>query len=121
MSKIPLVSARERVPGMRDVSKPSGTWLCCVSSVNPIGLFSGRSCQLRDQVYTYPMKVTAVVHKADEGGFWAEVPSLPGCRTQGDTMDELKTNLREAVELYLETDPSGLITDKNSQLLELAV
>ena len=72
-------------------------------------------------VYTYPMKVTAVVHKADEGGFWAEVPSLPGCRTQGDTMDELKANLREAVELYFETDPSGLTADKNSQLLELAV
>jgi predicted RNase H-like HicB family nuclease len=86
-----------------------------------LGLFSGRSCQLRDRVYAYPMKVTAVVHKADEGGFWAEVPSLPGCRTQGDTMDELKANLREAVELYLETDPSGLTADKNSQLLELAV
>ena len=81
----------------------------------------GRSCQLVDRVYNSPMKVTAVVHKADEGGFWAEVPSLPGCRTQGDTMDELKTNLREAVELYLETDPSGLTADKNSQLLELAV
>ena len=67
------------------------------------------------------MKVTAVVHKAEEGGFWAEVPSLPGCRTQGDTMDELKSNLREAVELYLETDPSGLTADKNSRLLELAV
>ena len=49
------------------------------------------------------MKVTAVVHKADEGGFWAEVPSLPGCRTQGETMNELKANLREAVELYLES------------------
>ena len=67
------------------------------------------------------MKVTAEVHKAEEGGFWAEVPSLPGCRTQGDTMDELKSNLREAVELYLETDPSGLTADKNSRLLELAV
>ncbi len=83
--------------------------------------FSGRSCQFRDRVYIWWMKVTAVVHKADEGGFWAEVPSLPGCRTQGDTMDELKANLREAVELYLETDPSGLTADKNSQLLELAV
>ena len=60
-------------------------------------------------------------NKAEEGGFWAEVPSLPGCRTQGDTIDELKANLREAVELYLETDPSGLTTDKNAHLLELAV
>ena len=67
------------------------------------------------------MKVTAVVHKADEGGFWAEVPSPPGCRTQGDTMYELKANLREPVELYFETAPSGLTADKNSQLLELAV
>lgn len=49
------------------------------------------------------MKVTAVAHRAAEGGFWAEVPSLPGCRTQGDTMDELKANLRKAVELYLES------------------
>jgi hypothetical protein len=64
-----------------------------------LGLFHGRSCQLVDRVYTNSMKVTAVVHKADEGGFWAEVPSLPGCRTQGDSMDELKANLREAVEL----------------------
>ena len=86
-----------------------------------LGLFSGRSCQFRNRVYAVGMKVTAVVHKAEEGGFWAEVPSLPGCRTQGDTMDELKSNLREAVELYLETDPSGLTTDKNAHLLELAV
>ena len=49
------------------------------------------------------MKGTAVVHKAEEGGFWAEVPSLPGCRTQGETMEELKTNLREAMELYLDS------------------
>ena len=86
-----------------------------------MGLLSGRTCQLHDRAYTSFMKVTAVVHKADEGGFWAEVPSLPGCRTQGNSMDELKANLREAVELYLETDPSGLTADKNSQLLELAV
>ena len=48
------------------------------------------------------MTVSAVIHQAEEGGFWAEVPSLPGCRTQGDTMDELKSNLCEAVELYLD-------------------
>jgi predicted RNase H-like HicB family nuclease len=47
------------------------------------------------------MTISALVHQAEEGGFWAEVPSLPGCRTQGDTMDELKSNLREALELDL--------------------
>ena len=44
------------------------------------------------------MKIHAIVHKAEEGGFWAEVPSIPGCATQGETMDELRFNLREAIE-----------------------
>ena len=44
------------------------------------------------------MKFHAIVHKAEEGGYWAEVPSSPGCATQGDTMYELCSNLREAIE-----------------------
>jgi predicted RNase H-like HicB family nuclease len=44
------------------------------------------------------MKLQAIVHKAEEGGFGAEVPSIPGCATQGETMDELRSNLREAIE-----------------------
>ena len=44
------------------------------------------------------MKIHAIVHKAEEGGFWAEVPSIPGCATQGETMEELRSNLREAIE-----------------------
>ncbi len=44
------------------------------------------------------IKVKVIVHEADEGGFWAEVPALPGCFTQGETRAELKANLREAVE-----------------------
>ena len=47
------------------------------------------------------MTVRAIVHKAEEGGFWAEVPSIPGCATQGETMEELRVNLREAIEGYL--------------------
>ena len=43
------------------------------------------------------MKTKVVVHEAQEGGFWAEVPAIPGCATQGDTMDELARNLREAI------------------------
>lgn len=42
------------------------------------------------------MKIQAIVHKAEEGGFWAEVPSIPGCATQGETMEELRL-LREAI------------------------
>ncbi|HEV3165205.1 MAG TPA: type II toxin-antitoxin system HicB family antitoxin [Isosphaeraceae bacterium] len=47
-----------------------------------------------------PIKV--IVHKAEEGGYWAEVPALPGCATQGETLDELFENVREAVEGWLE-------------------
>ena len=44
------------------------------------------------------MKIKVIVHQADEGGFWAEVPSVPGCATQGDTFEELLQNLYEAIE-----------------------
>ena len=44
------------------------------------------------------IKVKVIVHEAEEGGFWAEVPALPGCFTQGETRAELKANLREAIE-----------------------
>jgi predicted RNase H-like HicB family nuclease len=43
------------------------------------------------------MKIKIVVHEAEEGGFWAEVPAIPGCATQGDSMDELMQNLHEAI------------------------
>ena len=44
------------------------------------------------------MKISVVVHEAEEGGYWAEVPAIPGCATQGDTFEELLANLYEAVE-----------------------
>ena len=43
------------------------------------------------------MVFKAVIHDAEEGGYWAEVPALPGCVTQGETMEELHENLREAI------------------------
>jgi predicted RNase H-like HicB family nuclease len=50
------------------------------------------------------MKNKIVVHEAEEGGFWAEVPTIPGCATQGETMDELLSNLHEAIEGCLSVD-----------------
>ena len=44
------------------------------------------------------MKIKAIVHEAEEGGFWAEVPAIPGCATQGETIEELMRNLHEAIE-----------------------
>lgn len=49
------------------------------------------------------MTIRAIVHEED-GGYWAEVPSMPGCYTQADTMEELVANLQEAIELWLEPD-----------------
>ena len=44
------------------------------------------------------MDIQIVVHEAEEGGYWAEVPSIPGCATEGDSLAELLQNLYEAIE-----------------------
>lgn len=49
------------------------------------------------------MKYKAIIHEAEEGGYWAEVPSLPGCFSQGETQSEVKDNIKEAIEVYLES------------------
>jgi predicted RNase H-like HicB family nuclease len=49
------------------------------------------------------MKLKAIIHEAEEGGHWAEVPAIPGCATEGDTVEELLINLRAAVEGCLAT------------------
>jgi len=48
------------------------------------------------------MEYSVVVHDAEEGGYWVEVPALPGCYSQGQTVEEALENVREAIELYLE-------------------
>ena len=48
------------------------------------------------------MEYSVVVHKAEEGGFWVEVPALPGCYSQGETVEDTLENVREAIDLYLE-------------------
>jgi predicted RNase H-like HicB family nuclease len=67
------------------------------------------------------MKLTVIVHEAIEGGYWAEVPAIPGCATEGDNWDELIANLHEAIEGCLSVDRSQLEIDDKSQLLELAI
>ncbi len=42
------------------------------------------------------MRIKVVIHPAEEGGFWAEVPALPGCVSEGETFDETLTNIRMA-------------------------
>ena len=66
------------------------------------------------------MTIKAIIHEAEEGGFWAEVPALPGCMTQGETLEEIESNLREAVEAWLEAgEENG--GEKEGQVIELAV
>jgi predicted RNase H-like HicB family nuclease len=83
------------------------------------------------------MKLTVIVHEAtlqgrgfaNEGGYWAEVPAIPGCATEGDSWDELISNLHEAIlqgrgfanEGCLSIDLSQLEIDDKSQVLELAI
>ena len=67
------------------------------------------------------MKLKVVVHPAEEGGFWAEVPAIPGCATQGETFEELLTNLYEAVEGCLSVDLDASSIDSGSRILEIAV
>ncbi len=54
------------------------------------------------------MKFKVVVHKAEEGGFWAEVPTVPGCVSQGESMEELLENIQEAIEGCLSIDVQEL-------------
>ena len=67
------------------------------------------------------MKLKVVIHSAEEGGFWAEVPAIPGCATQGDTFEELLQNIYEAVEGCLSVDEADLELDNNAQVFEIAV
>ena len=67
------------------------------------------------------MKIKVVVHDAEEGGFWAEVPAIPGCATQGETMDELLRNLHEAIEGCLSIDVAEPKAGGTQRILEIAV
>lgn len=67
------------------------------------------------------MKLKVIIHQAEEGGLWAEIPALPGCVTQGETMEELLPNIYEAVEgcLSIDIEPSSM--QHTDRLMEIAV
>jgi len=67
------------------------------------------------------MKLKVIIHEAEEGGFWAEVPAIRGCATQGETFEELLENLYEAVEGCLSVDVSSLETGERDRVMEIAV
>jgi len=69
------------------------------------------------------MTINAIIHEAEEGGYWAEVPSLPGCFTQAESLDELRGNLKEAVHGWMEAaeERAQRFLDPKSSILALAV
>jgi predicted RNase H-like HicB family nuclease len=48
------------------------------------------------------MEYTVILHEAEEGGYWLEVPALPGCYSQGETVDEALENGRDAIRSHIE-------------------
>lgn len=67
------------------------------------------------------MKLAVVLHEAEEGGYWAEVPAIPGCATQGETFEELLHNLYEAIEGCLAVPPEAMQLAPDARLMEIAV
>ncbi len=67
------------------------------------------------------MKIKVVIHEAEEGGFWAEVPAIPGCATQGDSFEELLQHLYEAIEGCLSVDVESVEVGDKDRILEIAV
>ncbi len=67
------------------------------------------------------MTLKAIIHEAEEGGYWAEVPALPGCVTQGETMDEVTANLREAIEGWLSVETPEATVAQSDRVIEVAM
>jgi predicted RNase H-like HicB family nuclease len=67
------------------------------------------------------MKLKVIVHKAEEGGYWAEVPAIPGCATQGESFEELLKNIYEAVEGCLAVDVDQYQLEPDDQIFDIAV
>lgn len=67
-------------------------------------------------------KYAVIVHEEPQGGYWAEVPALPGCYSQGDTLSELMENVREAISGVLAVmHEQGTQPESNIQILDVAV
>ncbi|MDZ8092722.1 MAG: type II toxin-antitoxin system HicB family antitoxin [Nostoc sp. DedQUE05] len=67
------------------------------------------------------MKIRAIIHPAEEGGYWAEVPALPDCITEGDTIEEMMANLKDAIEGWLEVANSRNAIESTDRVVEIAV
>lgn len=67
------------------------------------------------------MRIKVVLEPQDEGGYTIYAPSLPGCISQGETKKEALRNIKEAIELYLETDAKKIQLDESNEVLEVRI
>ena len=67
------------------------------------------------------MKLQVVIREAEEGGYWAEVPAIPGCATQGDTFEDLLGNIYEAVEGCLAVETQEVTLSDTDRVIEIEV
>jgi predicted RNase H-like HicB family nuclease len=67
------------------------------------------------------MKLKVIIHQAEEGGYWAEVPAIPGCVSQGESREELMANIQEAIEGCLSVDIESNELEEGSEVIELAL
>ncbi len=67
------------------------------------------------------MKFKVVFEPSEEGGYTVFVPSLPGCISEGDTREEALTNIKEAIELYLEPVEDDMVLDERAAVQEIEV
>jgi len=67
------------------------------------------------------MKLQVVVHEAEEGGFWAEVPAIPGCCSQGETYEQVIDNICEAAEGCLCVDIASIEMGERDRIVEISV
>ncbi len=65
------------------------------------------------------MRFKVVLEPSDEGGYTVYVPSLPGCISEGETVEEALRNIREAIELYLEPVEDDLVTESTALVQEI--
>jgi predicted RNase H-like HicB family nuclease len=67
------------------------------------------------------MKIKVILEPSDEGGYTIYAPSLPGCISEGDSLDEALVNIQEAIELYLESDLEDIDPTEGMIMRELVV
>jgi len=67
------------------------------------------------------LSLAVILHHAQEGGYWAEAPSLPGCVSQGETVAETTANIKEAIELWLEGTETKDLPEEMEEGITLVV